>query len=59
MREGGKKTPLGAVFQDPEKSPGCAAQDSGAAMLPEVNQTAAVPGVKAEVPGPEYGRNKA
>jgi hypothetical protein len=57
--EGGEKTPLGAVFQDPEKPPGTAAQDSGAPMLPEINQTAAVLGVKAEFPGPEYGWDKA
>jgi hypothetical protein len=38
------------------------AQDSRAAVLPEVNQAAlplAFPGIEAEVPGAEYRRNQA
>jgi hypothetical protein len=57
--ERGEKAPFGGVFQGAEQSRRGVPQDCGAAVLPEVKEAAAVLGVKVEVTGPEYGRDKA
>jgi hypothetical protein len=56
--ERGKEAPGSGVFQFPQNSRGGVAQNRVSPVLPKVRQTAAVFGVKPEIPGAAYNRQR-
>jgi hypothetical protein len=61
MRQGAEKAPAGGVFEFPENRLGFMAENRPAAVLPQINQAAALLpvflGVEVKIPGPEYRGN--